>query len=191
MTTKGEELLQALKGTRHFFGDLSLLLVAGDRLMGERSWVPVDESSCLFGLSYSVSQGQQWMPRVAERQYTSQEHPRIVAMISLILDDYGEDFTLKEPIVSGSYFVISDEVSEDAIWIHHWNAYWFGWRSGSLNGTPITIDQKDPNWKAKWKWRHMQVFGQPLVEINSQQTLQERIVDPLLNLIRSYESSSG
>jgi hypothetical protein len=186
MTVKGEELLGAIKGVRNFLGDLSQLLVAAESLLGERSWAPIGDDNCLVWLSYSVHQGHQWMPRIALRRYINEpEFPRVLAQISLLLDDHEMDFRIAEPVISGSYFVFPEETAEQKHKLKKSrHACWVGYRSVGLDGKPLTIDEKDPGWDSKWGWKYMQVFGRPLVEVTSQAQLKEMITDPLLHLIR-------
>jgi hypothetical protein len=192
MTARGEELLAAVKGVRNFFGDLSQLLVAGDALLGERSWEPAGDPHCLAWLSSSVHQGHQWVPRVAFRRYTNPaECPRVLAQISLLLDDHDMDFKLTEPVVTGSYFDFTGATAEEKLQLKRRHACWFGYRSPPLDGTPLTITDTDPSWAPSWRWRHMQVFGRPLVEVTSQASLQQVITDPLLHLIRQHRGQAG
>ncbi len=187
MTAKGEELLASIKSVRNFFGDLGHLLVAADALLGERSWQPIGDASCLVWLSYSVYQGQQWIPRMAYRRYLNPpEFPGVLAQVSLLLDDYEMEFKLTEPVVSGSYFVLASEGAQ----LKRWHTCWFAYRSPPLDGTPLTINNTDRHWDPGWGWSHMQVFGRPLVEVTSQALLQQMITDPLLRLIRQHSEQT-
>jgi hypothetical protein len=190
MTEKGEELFRGLKGVRDFLSDLAQLLVAGDGLMAEHSWEPVGDATCLQGLSYSMYQGRLWLPRAAFRRYTNKaEQPRVVAMISLILDEEIEKLT--EPVLAGTEFVFPDTTPEEKIWVGPWNASWAGWRKAPLDGSPIIVDDNDQHWNKSWGWRYMKTFARPLVNVTSQSTLQELIVAPLLGLLREPQEPVG
>lgn len=186
----GPELLQSIRGVRNFFADLSGLLRASDALMGERSWEAVGDATCLFWNSASVEKGTYWIPRVAARHYVCPNHtPRTVAIVSLLIDDFEMDYELKEPVVAAAYFVLRDDIPSDQCWMDRWHACWCGYRKVPLDGSPYTVDTSDKLWKPAHRFKHMQVFGRPLVEITNQVLLQEKVIDPLLALVSSYSQS--
>lgn len=189
--TRGEELFAALNGVRNFLNDLGQLLVAGDMLMAAQSWEPTGDATCLQGLSYGVYEGRRWMPRAAYRRYrNAAEYPRILAMISLLLDEE-KHYALKEPLICGLFFLFPEGTREEDVSVDPWNALWPGWRDAPTDGTPIAVDEHDSEWKAKWGWRYMQAFARPLVEVTNQDTLKEKLVDPLLAAIAGYSDIPG
>ena len=180
----GSNLLESIKGVRKFFGDLGQLLTASDGIMAERGWEPIGDSTCLFWTSMSISKGTHWVPRIAMRNYLCPEHaPKTLAMISLLIDDFEMDFSLTEPAVCASYFVMLDDIPPSECWVERWHACWLGYRDVPLDGTPYTIDTSDEHWKPSHRFKHMQVFGRPLVEITNQDLLNQKIITPLLSLI--------
>lgn len=185
--SKGSELLSNLKGTRKFFSDLGRLLTAADGIMNEKGWESNGDSSCTFWTSASVSKGSLWLPRVAARHYVCPEHaPKTVAIITVILDDHDLGFTITEPFVSASYFVLMDEIPESNCFLDKWHALWGGYREITLDGTPETVNDDDEHWKPSNRFKHMRVFGRPLLEIGNQESLLERIVNPLIGLVSAY-----
>jgi len=185
MNTQGKQLLASIKSTRNFLGDLSQLLMTADGLMGENSWESIWGSSALGELSYTVSSGHLWMPREATRPYRNKgNYPNVIAMVAVLLDDYQLDYKLLEPVVSASYFVFPKETAEEKIRLDFSQCRWFGWSKVPTNGTPATIDDSDPRWKPTYVWKYMQVFGQPLVEVTNETVLKEKVIDPLLRLIK-------
>lgn len=187
MSTQGEELLKSIRSMRGFFGDVSQLLMTADGIMSEKSWEPIWASSCLGDMSYHVSFGHKWMPREAWRLYKNTElYPKVIAIVTVFLDDYQREYNLSEPIVSGSYFVFPEEQTEETIKLDYWHTRCLGWCKVNLDGTPDSVDNHKPDWKATYGWEHMEVFGWPLVEITEENMLKQRIIDPLLEMIDAY-----
>jgi len=165
---------------RNFLADLSHLLQAADRMMGESGWEPKD-SNCLDGLSYSVSTGAKWMPGVASRTYrNASDFPGIAIMIAIILmDDIEYKYELLEPVVAASVFKVADDFR-----IYGWQAHFFGWNKVSSDGKPLTMKKKDePDWKSSWGWSELTMLGRPLVEITNEGQLAELVIQPVLKLI--------
>ena len=188
--SSGPELLQSIKGVRQFFADIGRLLQAAEGIMAERGWEVVGDATCLFWTSAHVGKAAHWLPRIATRQYVCPEQaPRIMAIVSVLIDDFDMGYTLTEPAVSGAYFVLPDETPSNQCWLEKWNACWVGYRSVPLDGSPYTVDMNDPYWKPVNRFKYMQVFGRPLVEITNQDALKEKIIDPLLGLIAAYSES--
>jgi hypothetical protein len=190
--SKGEELLKAIKSMRDFLGDVSLLLRSADALMAEKSWETLGGSGCLSDMSYSVNAGHLWMPREASRSYrNSSEYPNIVAMVAVLLDDFQRDYRVTEPVVSASYFIFPVDTSEKITKLELWQSGWFGWLEAQRNGAPVEMDDKCREWEEENRWKYMQVFGRPLVEVNNEALLKEMIIDPLLRLIEQHHKKYG
>lgn len=187
MNTQGKELLESIKSMRNFLGDISQLLMTADGMMGEKSWEPLWGSGCLAEMSYHVSLGHKWMPREATRPYINYDgYPGIIAVISILLDDYQREYEIQEPAISASYFVLPEEVAKEDMKLEFWQGRCIGWCKVDLDGTPDSIDKYEPDWKTTYGWKHMEVFGWPLVEITAETLLKERIIDPLLQMIDTY-----
>ena len=187
MDTKGKELLGSIKSMRGFLGDISQLFLTVEGIMSEGSWEPMWGSTCLGDMSYHVSLGHKWMPREVARPYKNPDtYPNIVAMISVLLDDFQRDYNLVEPTISASYFVFPEKGDAYEIKIDFWQAQWFGWCEIGPDGQTTEMDDKNPDWKEENRWSYMQVFGRPLIEITNEAMLKERIIDPLLELINEY-----
>jgi hypothetical protein len=177
MTETGVELLRALRSVRGFFTDLSQLLVTAQMLMARHGWETKD-AYCLFGLSYSVSQGDRWLPCVAWRRLTNAAFPGTVAIISVLLGDYDKSTKLEEPVVSAGVFLMSHDQAQ----LETWNACWCGWSGVPAAGQSNTITNTDGR-HPDWGWRVHRYFAQPLVAISNQEALQRLIIDPLLVLL--------
>ena len=110
-------------------------------------------------------------------------------MIAVLLDDYQREYKMTEPVVSGSYFVFPEQTGDDSLKLEFWQCHWFGWCETLVDGSPSSMDDKDPDWESECGWKYMQVFGRPLVEVTNERLLKERIIDPLLELIE--QNSKG
>ncbi len=187
MTDSGPELLKAIRRIRDFFSDVSQLLVTAQTLMAQHGWETGKDSNCLFGLSYSVYQGRQWLPRFAARKMTNgAAFPGVVAMVSVLLDDVDESSRLTEPVVAAGYFLMSSGLGVP----DNWHACWFGWRGEAPDGRPYSVADTDPNWKSNWGWRWHEGFARPLVSVTDQASLENLIVNPFLAMIAAHKEAS-
>ena len=187
MGTQGNDLLESIRSMRNLLNDISQLLSTADSLMGAESWENVGGSGCLSEMSYSVNAGHLWMPREATRSYRkSHDYHNLMAMITVLIDNFQRDYKLSEPIVSASYFVFAEDSVENNLKLDFWQCKWFGWCEAKPDGSIISIDETDPEWRRENVWKYMQVFGHPLIEITNETFLKEKIIDPLLQVIDSY-----
>jgi hypothetical protein len=185
MSIQGKELLESLKGMRNFLGDLSQLLMTADGIMGESSWEPLWGSTCLSEMSYSVSLGHKWMPREVVRPYKNEDNfPGIIAVISILLDDYQRDYKLEEPVISGSYFAFPRGKAKEGIKLEFILGICFGYCKLKPDGSRDSIDRYKVEWKTTYGWERMEVFGEPLADITNETLLNEKIIDPLFGMIR-------
>jgi hypothetical protein len=182
--SSGTELLKSIKQVRDFFGELGDLLVTADGLMAEQGWEPIGDAGCVVAGSASVHKGKYLVPSALQRQYSSAERaPNCVAMIAVLLDENKEiEVTISEPLVSGSYFSLLEELADEDPFIQKWQAGWAAWRA-TADGTPVFVNKDDENWKPKFRFQSMGVFARPLVTLTGPSALKEGIVDPLLELI--------
>jgi len=187
VTGDGPKLLEAIRAIRDFFGDLSQMLITAQTLMAAREWVAKEESTCLFGLSYSLYEGRQWMPRFAARWFTNPSAPGVVASISILLDSYDDEGSLAEPVVAAGYFVLSDGQAQ----LRHWNTCWYCWRGEAADGRTYAITANDPQWKAGWGWQRHEGFARPLVSVTDQDSLARLIVEPLLALLAARQDAGA
>ena len=187
MTDSGPELLKAIRRIRDFFSDVSQLLVTAQTMMAQHGWETGKDANCLFGLSYSVYQGRQWLPRFAVRKMTNAAtFPGMVATVSVLLDDVDDYAKLTEPVVAGGYFLMSSEQGM----LQNWNACWFGWRGQAADGRRYTVADTDPNWKSSWGWRWHEGFARPLVAVTDQASLETLVVNPLVAMIAAHKGES-
>jgi len=182
----GLELLKSLKAVRQFFADVGQLLLTAEGMMAEQSWEPIGDAGCLVWTSAMVTKSSHWIPRFAARHYVCpQQFPNVVAIISVLIDDFeiGKDFKLTEPVVSASFFVLPEETSEEHCRVDRWNALWLGYGYVEADGTPYSIDSSHDDWQETHRWKFMTMFGWPLVDIGNQESLKAKIVDPLIQLM--------
>jgi hypothetical protein len=192
MSKQGTELLDSIRSMRDFLGDVSQLFVTADGLMSANSWEPLWGSGCLAEMSYHVSLGHKWMPREAVRPYTNKDNfAGIVTVISVLLDDFQREYKLEEPVIAASYFAFPEEKAKEGLKLDFWQGRCFGWCKLAPDGTHGSVDKDKPEWKETYGWKQMEVFGQPLVEITSETLLKEKIIDPLLHMIKAYQEMNS
>jgi hypothetical protein len=184
MSENGQELLKAIRRIQDFYLDVSQLLITAQTLMGGHGWEPEKELNCLIGISYSVNQGKQWLPRIAFRRMTNPAtFPGIVAVIAVLLDNLDNYSKLTEPVVAGGYFLMLPE----QVRLDSGNVYWFGWRGQETDGRTYTVTKTDSGYREKYGWQRHEGFLRPLVEVNNQARVEELVVKPLVAMIEAQK----
>lgn len=121
MSSEGTKLLDSIRSMRNFLGDVSQLFMTADGIMSENSWELLWGSGCLAEMSYHVSLGHKWMPREVVRPYINEDNfAGIIAVISVLLDDFQREYKLDEPVIAASYFAFPEEMAKKGLKLDFW-----------------------------------------------------------------------
>jgi hypothetical protein len=184
----GSQFLGAIKQTRRLMHDVGKLLQEADGLMGEAEWNPRIGvgSTALAQWSASVNNPLQWIPYCAFRFYEHAAMPTFIPCISVILDsDSPKARMIDEPLINGVVYEYEPGEPLPTSSSLYSSATWHLDLPNRVDdGTVCSIEPRRA-W-SKWSWitaKAMKSFALPLICIKDGQTLNSRIVEPLLRLI--------
>ena len=117
-----------------------------------------------------------WIPQDAFR-YLTHKNGRILVVISVILDDLDNPDSLEQPLVSAAWFKFRKEVGD-------WEVVFFQnyfkrtrVQSGWKNDGRILLETEIIG---EYKILSSQALAVPLVEIQSERDIEEKIISPLV-----------
>lgn len=160
-----------------------LLLLDADRIMGEHGW-ETKTTTVFQGLSYSLNSPDKWYVRWAGRFYypvKSQETEPLVQRIPFISVHFAADHDTKldEPVASAGWLHYSNPMTVEQAQTsqQYWMCkYWFyGEPKGKSDEWRKTGQSKEQK-----NLKGTDTFAIPLYSINSRDSLEKLVVDPLL-----------
>lgn len=183
MNQEGNELTKLVRQMNALSERLSLLPVTADDLMKNSLWEKYSNTVTAY-ISQHVQAPKYWIPNFLFRFYTNQKMSRILAFISILLDEDadGEYRNLVEPLITAGFFKYPSEKSTTEN-LQYYYAKWYGY-FGDLQNLKAVIS--DPGWKEKLKkgeeypFDSFMCFAYPLVQITNAEDINEKIVKPLL-----------
>lgn len=187
MTDEGETILNAIRQIRDLHRSASLLLKTADAAMAEQAWGNAkNDATALHQMSYSIDSPDRWMPREVFRYYKHTDHPSILASIAVLLDD--SEGRLSEPLVSAALFDFGQ--GRTAGTFYNWLASIYKAIPGrEADGEYLEIarPQLEQSWQSDFEraW----CFTLPLVNINSESDLRQKVVQKLIAKAGSLMSS--
>jgi len=186
--TSGHELLDSLAATRNLFGQLSKLMTSVDVGVSQDNWEVVSGNGCSY-LTSALQSPNRWMPETLYRFYemdgknTKVATEDLVLFFGVLLDRKYSGGGFTEPWVTfGMYQMYSegDGVGYNASWVEE----------------PLSEGDRVPDGEFQ-SWKNssgdpgenrnilfQSIAALPLVEIDSESTLQDRIITPLLAIAR-------
>lgn len=205
MTDEGTNLSGFIQEILKLCKQISDMLGAADRLMGEEGWQPWQPLSdtAFFERSGNLYEHKKWFPSEVFRLYISENNPHILAFISVLLfDRYKEFYHFTEPIISAGWLDYGTGEQVDGNW-RPWYARFHGnWRSwygrfhgymkdtkddGTLCQLTPSVDWPKEQEKYDFKFKTASTFGFPLMSINTAEDLKSKITDQLLDYISKAE----
>lgn len=174
MTDEGQKILDAVRQLRGFHSDISLLLMTADSAMEELSWQNAkSDRTALYEQSYSITQPQGWMPWEVFRFYKNDTYPRLLASITVMIDD--SQGRISEPLISGAVI----EFGGDGLPVNFKS--WLGGIFKALdrkaedgNDFTATAEEIPANWHDGYE--RVKTFAFPLSEVTTEMVLRERVV---------------
>jgi hypothetical protein len=188
MSNDGENVIATLQQTRRFLGEVAKLLQTADAPMENASWTT--DGNQAVTTSSAVYKAYEWLPEFAFRYYQNQEQKHLLPFIAVLFDYEDEDIKLKrlrEPLLTAGWYdygtgaTFEDYSFWDAVihvYIREWEA------NGKWHQSdPRTIFPK--GWDTRTAVR-CRSFALPLMSFASAEDLAQRVVNPLLEDIRSF-----
>lgn len=175
--SEGETILGAIRQLRELHRNVSLLLKTADSAMTEKGWVNAkSDATALHEMSYSINSPDQWMPWEVFRYYKHKDHPTLLASTAVLLDDF--EGRIPEPLVTAALFAFGP--GQDFSKFYNWFACIFkAVPAREAHGAffDISRPQLPQDWQSDFT--HAWCFALPLVNINSENDLRQRIAQPL------------
>lgn len=204
MSGNSEAIVKTFRQILDIYKQINLLMEASKELMGARGWnEPTDRRLRAGNVDYYYGASHEFSPKIVripsylQQPFNSDSEPTQIKYITVMIDDEdpskSEDF---EPVVVGTTlkFVNREELmdSDRRAWDGYW---WYHWKwsqakeSNSERHGPWTLKNSEVNEIQKQTWMKNEVrpdlqsvdtFGIPLVKVTNQETLEEKIIEPLL-----------
>lgn len=195
MNGNSEAIVKTFRQILDIYKQIYMLMETAKELMGDAGWnAPTNQSLSgevghYGGASHEFPQRIVRIPFYLQRPFTSDSRPTQIKYIAVMIDDEEprEDF---EPVVVGTTlnFVNGGRRTDwDGYWWYHWK-----WRQANGNSEghgPWTLENSEVSEIQNQDWmgdevrpnlQSVHTFGIPLVEVTNAQTLEDRIVGPLL-----------
>ena len=203
MNGNSEAIVKTFRQILDIYKQIYMLMETSKELMGARGWKePTDRRfragkvEYYYGVSHEFSQKIVRIPFYIQQPFASDSEPTQIKYITVMIDDEepSEDF---EPVVVGATLKFVDEANKTE-W--DWGGYWwYHWKwnkakeSNSERHGPWTLENSEVNeiQKQEQDWMSDEVrpnlqsvhtFGIPLVKVTNKETLEEKIIKPLLDV---------
>ena len=192
MSNDGENVITTLQQTRRFLGEVAKLLQTADAAMEDRSWSTLANQAVTT--SSTVNNADEWLPQFAFRFYENEEQKHLLPFIAVLFDYEDEEIKLKrlrEPLLTaGWYDYGTGGTFDDYPWhyavVHVYNREWEAdgkWRESD----PRTIFPKSWTRPIAVRCRSLAL---PLMSFTTAEDLTQKVVEPLLEVIRSLSGNA-
>ena len=166
--------------------------------MAEDEWKPGRGNQYTWDLSYHIKESNKWFPGEVFRFYYKENPPRVLAFVSVLLDDrHGTYDSFKEPLITAGWFdckkkdpdLISTIMNKQLDYGHpRIHAYI---KNNKNDGSIMEVnrDKSQFNFKGspKFKFEKVSTFALPLVSISDAKDIKTKIIDPLISGIRKKQ----
>lgn len=189
MNNDGPNILGLFQQTRKICEQVALLLRSQEAQMEKKNW-KTDRSTGVSDFSYSIEYPTWWIPIFAFRVYKNENYPNKLAFASVLLDNHWHgEYTLTEPLVTAGFFDYgNEEVGGD--WQYSFVrifAYLAKNHNWEANGEPFFFNRAMLSSSHKGNFKSGKVFALPLVSINNDKEIKNKITNKLLNIVEKKE----
>ena len=179
MSDEGKQILEATRNFRTYLENVGKLLSTAGAML-EKHGYEIYSNTASVGVSNSIEWPKKWIPRDAFRFFTH-NNGRILVVISVILDDIEYPNSLGQPLVSAAWFKYRKEVGD---WKWKFSRIILNGQEYSLDGKMMDVPP-ETEIMGEYKILSSQALAVPLVDIQSERDIEEKIISPLV------ESLSG
>ena len=180
MSDQGKQILESTRNFREYLENVSKLLsTAGDMLEkhGYETGNKTGNNKACGGVSTSIKKPNKWILEDAFR-FLTHKNGHILVVISAILDDIENPDALEQPLVSAAWFKYGKEVElED--WKWSFSRIILSVQEYSLDGKIMDVPP-ETEIIAGYKILSSQALAVPLVDIQSERDIEEKIITPLV-----------
>ncbi|MGF1628697.1 MAG: hypothetical protein ACFCUT_04450 [Kiloniellaceae bacterium] len=175
---EGKVIRRVIEQVRELHRSVSLLIRTAESAMNEAGWQNGGSGSyALHEFSYSIDRPDKWMPWEVFRFFKHPDHPTKWASIAVLLDD--AEGRLAEPVVTGALFEFP---TAEAVGFQNWFASIYKAIPGREADGQIheaARAELSQDWQSSFD--RVWCLALPLVDINSEDDLREKIVGRLLS----------
>lgn len=191
MNGEGRQIVQSTRKFRKYLKDISLLLLCAEAILNGRGYktyggnkkVAIDLSS----IDSSANNSETWVPQDAFRFFIHKENSNILAVISVIIDDIHKPDSFTQPFVSAAWFDCGKGNSVGNNWGYVLSRAILCLQNFSLDGKmtdlpPDLIEdyKRLKNHSFSLEIVSSQALAVPLVDIQTEHDVEERIIKPLV-----------
>lgn len=190
MSADGKIILDLHSQTRELLKSIELLIRTTDKLMDRKKWKRDEKYLNVTHVGKTLhSNG--WIPSELWRFYI---RDNILSFISILIHDLESDYfeKLNEPLITTGWFdfgtgKIGGVNSNWQLWYFRFHMYFENRKDdGSWMQVNPWSEWPDDAKKYNYPFKTARTFGIPLVEVTSEQILENKIIKPLLEDIVNY-----
>ena len=174
MSDGGKQILESTRNFRAYLENIGKLLSTAGAMLEKHGYELWGNTACSGG-SNSIEYPNYWIPQDAF-SYLTHKNGRILVVISVILDDLGNPDSLEQPLVSAAWFKYRKEVED---WKWNFSRIILSVQDYSLDGKMMDVPL-ETEIMGKYKILSSQALAVPLVEIQSERDIAEKIITPLV-----------
>ena len=176
MSDDGEQILESTRNFRTYLENIGKLLSTAEAMMEKHGYETWGNTACSGG-SKSIEWPNYWFPQDAFR-FLTHKNGRILVVISAILDDMDSPDSLKQPLVSAAWFKYGKKVGNK--WSYDLSRIILSVQEYDLDGTMNAIPAEiTAEFSSSVKILSSQALAVPLVNIQSERDIEEKIISPL------------
>ena len=179
MSDEGKQILEATRNFRTYLENVGKLLSTAGAML-EKHGYEIYSNTASVGVSNSIEWPKKWIPRDAFRFFTH-NNGRILVVISVILDDLGNPDSLKQPLVSAAWFKYRNR-KEAEYWGWNFSRIILSVQEYSLDGKMMDVPP-ETEIMGEYKILSSQALAVPLVDIQSERDIEEKIIYPLVESV--------
>ena len=184
MSDEGKQILSLTRAVRKYLEDIGQLLSTAEGMLGKRGYIKIGDVA--FPYQNSIKNPERWLPQDASRFFKNEENSHILAVISVIIDNLGKPDSFEQPIVSAAWFNCGEGNEVGGSWDYILSRIILSVQNFSLKGEMIDISpelfeeyKRSHNSQMSLKILSSQVLAVPLVDIQRERDIEERIIKPL------------
>jgi hypothetical protein len=189
----GENIIATLSQARKFLGEVAKLLRTADAAMEDASWsAKVNQA---VTVSKSLNDADEWLPYFAFRFYENEDQKHLLPFIAVLFDYYDEDMKVKmleEPLLTAGWhdYSTGGKIEDHSFYCAVIHVYIREWEADGKGhpSNPRTIFSKWSNMRTAAE--RCRSFALPLMSFASADDLTQRVVDPLLEDIKSFSGKA-
>ena len=181
MSNEGKQILESTRKFRTYLMNIGQLLSTAGAML-EKHGYKIDGNTACEGVSRSIGWPGYWFPQDAFRFLKHRENDHILVVVSVIMDDLENPNSIDQPIISAAWFNYGEKVGGN--WSYKLSRIILSLQQFSLEGKMVDISPESlKDFSNSLEILSSQVLAVPLVDIQSEHDIEEKVVKPLIESI--------